>query len=218
MDSKSHHLELIGQLFSQQNCWMIEDLSHRLGYAVISIRRFLKQIGYSRSYSHNGKWYTLQVIPVFNKDGIWLYNDIGFSKHGNLTQTIIHLINKSASGSTARELANKLYYPCHSILTNMYKSKMIDRIKVCAEFSYLSVDNKINQRQLKQLKIQTDKKQFKPLSAETAVFVLVECIKHPQSSLQSIATSVKKKNNIAVSAEDIAQFLKQQGIKKIPNS
>jgi hypothetical protein len=218
MDTQPDRFELIGQLFSQQNCWMIEDLSHRIGSAVISIRRYLKQIGYFRSYSHNGKWYTLQTIPVFNKDGIWLYNDIGFSKHGNLTQTIIHLINQSASGSTAKQLANKLFYPCHSILTNMYKSNLIERIKVSTQFSYLSVDHKIYQRQLKELKIQTDKKQFKPLSSEAAVFVLVEFVKHPQASFQSIAASVKKKNNISVSPEDIDQFFQLQGIKKMPGS
>jgi hypothetical protein len=45
------------KLFHRRKCWMLAELAHALGYALISVRRFLNQIGYFRSYTHNGKWY-----------------------------------------------------------------------------------------------------------------------------------------------------------------
>ena len=39
---------------------MLADLARSLDYALISVRRLLKQIGYIRSYTHNGKWYTFE--------------------------------------------------------------------------------------------------------------------------------------------------------------
>jgi hypothetical protein len=206
-------LQRMRALFSRQRCWMIDDISNQLGYAVISIRRFLKQIGYFRSFTHNGKWYTLRSIPAFNKDGIWIYEDIGFSKHGNLTQTITHIINRSPQGCTAKELAGKLHYSCYAVLTNMYKGKMIDRVKLTGEFSYISIDDKINLRQLERLKMA---KTPQPISAETAVFVLVEFIKDPQLSFKDISARLKRNRNITVSPKDIDQFFQKHGIKKNP--
>lgn len=218
MGTQPPPLELLVELFSHEKCWMIDDISKNLGYAVISIRRFLKQIGYFRSFTHNGKWYTLQSIPHFNKDGIWLHEDIAFSKHGNLTRTIIHMINKSPQGCTAKHLADKLHYSCHAVLTNMYKARLIDRVKFTHEFSYLSTNDKINRQQYERLKIQRVKRTLQPLSAETAVLVLVEYIKEPQLSFQNIAARLKQNKNITVLAEDIARFFQQHGIKKMPDS
>src|ERR1017187_5466015 len=60
----SHRLE---KLFHRRKCWMLDQLAESLGYALISVRRFLQQIGYCRSYTHNGKWYTLQDSPNFDR-------------------------------------------------------------------------------------------------------------------------------------------------------
>jgi len=217
-----HHqpqpIDLLSELFDKQKCWLIHDIASILGYAVISVRRFLKQIGYYRSFSHNGKWYTLHSIPVFSREGFWFYQDIGFSKHGNLTQTIVYLINKSQQGLTAKELGDKLNFSCHAVLTGMYKENLIDRAKFGAGFSYLSIDDRICSRQKHRAQIQVIKKPLEILSAEAAVFVLVEFIKDPHVSLQEIATKVRKNRNITVLPEDILRFFEQHGIKKTPDS
>ena len=65
----------LAELFKQEKCYTINQLSGRLNYSLISIRRFLKVIGYYTSFTHNSKWYTLRSIPSFNKNGIWFYQD-----------------------------------------------------------------------------------------------------------------------------------------------
>ncbi len=210
-------IERLGQLFEQKKCWMIDELSNTWGYAVISIRRFLKQIKYYRSYSHNGKWYTLRAIPRFNRNGIWRYQKIGFSSHGNLTQTIVFLINKSKKGITAKQLADKLYYTCHAVLTNMYKAQLIDRVKHRGEFVYLSTDDKPSRRQRRRLEAYETKKALQSFNAQTAVFILVAFIKNPQWSYQQIAAQLKYSKNIVVRPEGIERFFERHGIKKMPD-
>ena len=56
--------ERLEKLFRRRKCWMLDQLAQTLGYALISVRRFLKQIGYFRSYTDNGKWYTLHDSPL----------------------------------------------------------------------------------------------------------------------------------------------------------
>ena len=103
--------ERLASLFDQKKCWTIEQLTHSLPYSTISIRRFLKDIGYYSSFTHNSMWYTLHSIPAFNRRGLWFYQDIGFSKHGNLKQTILNFVNKSPHGLTAKELFEILLIP-----------------------------------------------------------------------------------------------------------
>ena len=91
-------------LFAEQPCWMIEPLAAQLRYSIPSVRRFLVQTAYHSSFTHNGGWYTLRSIPQFNKDDLWFYNDIGFSKIGSLTSTLTHLAQRSPSGLTAEQL------------------------------------------------------------------------------------------------------------------
>lgn len=50
---------------------MLAQLAQTLGYSPFSVRPFLKQIGYFRSYTENGKWYTLRDTPQFDQDGLW---------------------------------------------------------------------------------------------------------------------------------------------------
>ncbi len=50
----------LAELFKRKKCYTIEQLSQRLNYSLISIRRFLKVIGYYTSFTHNSKWYMLR--------------------------------------------------------------------------------------------------------------------------------------------------------------
>jgi hypothetical protein len=100
--------ERLLKLFYRRPCWMLADLAHSLDRALISVRRLLKQIGYFRSYTDNGKWYTLRDTPQFNREGIWHHKQIGFSKHGSLIATIGYLVARSASGLSARDLGQSV--------------------------------------------------------------------------------------------------------------
>ncbi len=203
-------------LFDQKKCWTIEELTHSLNYSTISIRRFLKNIGYYSSFTHNSMWYTLHSIPSFNKRGLWFYQDIGFSKHGNLKQTILNFVSKSTQGLAAKELFEILLIPCHPVLNQMYNKNQIDRFNTQRGFVYLSIDDKKRQRQLDRLQSQLMKaKQPESLNAQAAIYVLVEYIRHPEASIAELSKAVEKRE-VKASPEAITMLFKEHDLKKTP--
>ena len=204
------------QLFDQEKCWTIEGLTRSLNYSTISIRRFLKDIGYYSSFTHNSMWYTLHTVPLFDKRGVWFYQEIGFSKHGNLKQTIVNFVNKSPQGLTAKEIFDILLVPCHPVLNQMYKKKQIDRFSTQRGFVYLSFDDKKRQRQFNRLQLKLiPAKKFQPLTPQAAVYVLVEFIKRPDASFVDLSKAVEKRG-VRASPETIAMLFKEHDLKKTP--
>lgn len=202
------------KLFRRRKCWVLADLAKTLDYALITVRRLLKQVGYFRSYTHNGKWYTLQAAPKFNPEGIWLHRKIGFSKRGSLTATITGLVKQSSAGLSARDLAEKLQHPCHAVLSILHKNSVLDRVKVGGEFRYLCPELPINHRQREQSAVQDPQSPLRVLSTQTALFVLVEHIKNPGLSFEQMATNVGNQRNITVAAESIDRFFAEHDLKK----
>jgi hypothetical protein len=202
------------KLFHRRKCWTLAELAQELDYAPISVRRFLNQIGYSRSYTHNGKWYTLRDSPQFDPEGLWHYRGIGFSKLGSLTATITHLVSRSPIGLSARELAQKLQHPCRAVVTIMHQDAQLDRIKLRGGFRYLSTAQPTNHRQRAQAVVEQAPSSATALSTQTAVLVLVEHIKNPGLSFEQIAKNVQKQRAITVAAESIRRFFEDHGLKK----
>jgi hypothetical protein len=214
MKAKAKPYDQLRELFSQQSCWTMDQLMRSLNYSAISIRRFLKQIDYVSSFTHNSKWYTLSSILDFDKNGICFFNAIGFSRHGNLKQSIIHFIDKSPQGLSAKRLAGILSIPCHAVLNHMYKSGAIERFKGTSGFVYLSAVPGKKQRQLTRLEsVQQMDNTHQELSAHSAVYVLVEYIKQPQASFAELSNAVAKKQIIAT-PQSIARFFETHDLKK----
>lgn len=203
------------ELFDQEKCYTIDQLHYSMNYSLISIRRFLKEIGYFSSFTHNSKWYTLKTIPSFSKNGIWFYRDIGFSKHGNLNQTILHFVDRSKQGLTAKEVFNILSVPCHSVLNQIYKKKRVDRFNTHEGFHYLSMIEKKKRMQLMRLQTLAPPKSIERLIPQTAVYVLVESIKNPEASLLELSMAVEKRG-VKAPQEAIAQLFKDHDLKKNP--
>lgn len=202
------------KLFAKNQVWTLRLLAEQLNYSEISVRRFLKRIGYVRSYTHNGKFYTLHTIAQFNSQGIWRHEQTGFSRHGTLIQTINHLIHKSPMGLSAAELASILDSPCQSFLSNQHKAGKLDRIKPGPEYIYLAKDSKTNHRQRDLLNKRFAREDQQSLTAEQAVFVLVRFIQNPSLSFKQLARLLRRHCQAAVSAECIEAFFQKHRIKK----
>jgi len=207
------------KLFHRRKCWMLDQLAEALGYALISVRRFLKQIGYFRSYTHNGKWYTLRDSPQFNRDGLWHHKRIGFSRHGSLTATIGYLVGRSPAGLSARELTQKLEHPCHAVLTQLHKAGQLDRLQIAGQFRYLATEQELNRRQREQAAASVPAPSpTTSLSTQAAVWVLVQYIKNPGLSFEQIAARLHEQRELAVAPESIQRFFEEHDLKKTPEA
>ena len=209
----THRLE---KLFHRRKCWMLAELAQALDYAPITVRRLLHQIGYFRSYTHNGKWYTLRASPQFNRQGLWHYRAKGFSKQGSLTATITHLVGRSPTGLSARELAGELQHPCLAVLSILHKGGALDRIKVGGEFRYLSLQEQVNRQQRERLVLKAPPGPTTWLSTPAAVLVLVEHLKHPDLSFEQLAVHLQQQRQLTVTAESIRGFFTEHDLKKTP--
>jgi hypothetical protein len=213
MSTKIEPKEQLKQLFVQRSCWILAELALALDYALISVRRFLGQVGYFRSYTHNGKWYTLRSTPRFNRDGLWHHEDIGFSRHGSLTATIGQLVRRSSAGLSARELGEKLQHPCLPVLTHLYQDHVLDRVQVQGEFRYLAIEGTLNAQQREVALAATLPNPGAVLNTQAAVLVLVAYIKQPELSFEALAAGLQIQGH-AASAESIQRFFTEHDLKK----
>lgn len=199
------------KLFHKEKCVTIQDISQALDYSGRSVQRLLKKLGYYSSFTHNGKWYTLEQIPEFDENGLWFYQGIGFSKLRDLAATINYLVDNSAKGLTASELSGILSSSCPPILNKMYKARKINRVKATRNFVYISINSAIKKRQLNNL----DKAAIlQHLSNSDKIIILAEHIRSPNSTCRELALQVKKKNRINCSAEMIKNLFVQLGLEK----
>ena len=206
-------MEQLRELFTHRKCWMIDPLAASMEYSAVSVRRLLRQVGYFRSYTHNGRWYTLATIPTFNRDGIWMHEEIAFSKHGDMFKTIARLLDKSPRGLSARELSETLHHPCQAVLTHLHKTDRIERVHGAGAFVYLSSHPATRRRQEKALPV-VSASEYRSLAAEAAIFVLVDYIHNPARSPKELARGLKKRRGITVSPQAIESFFAEHGIKK----
>ncbi len=191
---------------------MIEPLATELKYSIPSVRRFLTAVGYYSSFTHNGKWYTLCSIPSFNRDGLWFHHEIGFSRAGSLTKTLIALTANSHAGVTAEQLGEKLHCRCHTILVQLYRKKKLQRQKRERSFIYLAADPRTVARQRQAISMQSA--QIQQLPAEIAVLVLVEFIRNPKSGFAQLAREIKRSRKVTVKIAQIEQLFQQYALKK----
>lgn len=209
-ESKPRHTLL--DLFKKQPCWMIEPLAAEMQYSMPSVRRFLAEAGYYSSFTHNGRWYTLRSIPHFGRDGLWFYQDIGFSRAGSLTNTLIDLITRSPAGKTAEQLGARLGCRCHSILVDLCRRGSLQRQKLGRSYIYLAADPKTAAAQ-RQAMAESEHPEVQ-LPAELAVLILVEFIKNPRKSFKQLAKAISQRKNVTVEAMQIQRLFDRHGLKK----
>lgn len=118
---------IILKKFRSKKVLTIEDLTVLLARSIRTARRFVKEHQIMTSINKNARFYTLPDIPIFDRNGIWQYQDIFFSQYGNLKQTILHLILDSESGLTAIEVGRMVGLADNSPF--MSTLKKIDTIK-----------------------------------------------------------------------------------------
>ena len=207
--NKNQHLV---SLFTQKPCWMIEPLAAQLHYSIPSVRRFLTETGYYSSFTHNGGWYTLRSIPRFGQDELWFYNNIGFSRTGSLTKTLIELTTRSPAGLSAEQLGEKLRCRCHSVLVHLYRQGRLQREKQGRSYLYFAAELQTAAGQRQALARQ--RLQAIQLPAEIAVLLLVEFIRNPESTFDQLAKKIRDSKNVTLNVAQIERFFEQHGLKK----
>jgi len=115
--------------------------------STMTVFRLLKQLEYISSYSHRGKYYSLNEIAEYDSYGIWSHRSVWFSKYGNLVETAKDLIDTSSAGYTAKELENIVHVETKHALLNLFKNRRADRERIGSVLVYFSAEKTLNKRQ-----------------------------------------------------------------------
>ena len=74
----------------------------------------LRQLDYHSSYSHGGRYYTLERMARWDGHGLWAFTGIRFSRHGSLVETIAQLADTAVGGWVSIELEALLGVRVHT--------------------------------------------------------------------------------------------------------
>jgi len=106
----------------------------------MSVFRRLSAVGYLSSYSHAGRFYTLREIPLFDRDGLWCYQGVCFSRQGSLKSTVAHLVDGATAGRTHHELHVRLRVRVHNTLLDLVQERRIGREPLAGQYLYVSAE------------------------------------------------------------------------------
>lgn len=141
MKNKNNDLNALNDLFSSIKIANLDRLKEELNtQSTMTVYRKLKVLGYLTSYSHRGKYYTLQGIPEFDHLGLWSYHSVWFSEYGNLNETIYEFVQSSTAGLSSNELQEILHVEVKQSLLKLFQEKRVDRQKFSGRYIYLSVN------------------------------------------------------------------------------
>lgn len=194
----------------------ISDVSNVLECAVITARRCMKNWNASRSCNQNGKFYTFPEIPSFDDHGLWRYEGVLFSKHGNLVETLIHFIKVSQAGMSGSEMTLLTGLSSNSSIVYQLRDNGHLRIeRVGGRVALFDADKAHFERQRAAREIQQSVSMPK---CEDALMILVELIKRPGIELPQIARTLRDSGR-KVSEASIYKLLEKHGLlKKIPDT
>ena len=180
--------------FKKEKVVTVVLLAAWLSCSVATARRRLKAWRAHTSYNRNGRYYTLPEIADFDDNGLWRYQGVFFSKHGNLKQTLVHLVTHSAQGLSGSELGELLGLQPRSFLSHFRDHPALYREQVMGPWIWFAADPETREKQ-KQTRLArvVDAKDRRMPSDMEAVMILVELIRHPNSSLEQIARQLEPK-------------------------
>lgn len=183
----------------------------------MTVFRRLSGVEYLCSYTHTGRYYTLFDIARFDSDGIWFYDDIGFSQKGSLKKTVAYLVDNSDGGKFHSDLQRQLRVRVHNVLLDLVRSKQIKRTMFEGQFLYLSSDKARSTKQIEQ----RDKLSMRlrripvfitqPMVIEILAEVIRQSKRHPRADQVASALAIR---GLPIAENDVMTVFDQYDIEK----
>ena len=209
------------RLFTQRPVADLTLLSRTLGTdSRMSVFRRLSALGYLSSYTHTGRYYTLTSIPQFDADGLWHWQQVGFSRDGTLKATVQRLAETSEAGCTQRELGARLGVRVHNPLLELVESKRLRRESVQDEYVYLAAERRRAAVQLERRRAMAELEVTVPPALSLEVEVLLEVIhgvKLPEPDAAKLVAALAARG-VRASVAEVTAVLERHDPKKTPRS
>ncbi len=162
-----------------------QDILVALGGASSSTAfRYLQQVPYRSSYSHNARYYTLYEPSRHDRFGLLHHGDVHFSRDGTLKATVRRLIQESEAGFTQRELQELLRVRVQAFLQALLGEREVERERLEGIYHYLHAKPEIGKVQLRCRieRIEAAKESTVVIDDTMAIRVLLVLIRYPGST------------------------------------
>ena len=210
-------LKTVFNLLEDIKVFTLERLVLSLSCSIPTARLKLKQWGAYTSYNQNGRYYAVPTVPRFDNKGLWHYENIYFSRYGNLKTTIVQLVGKSPSGLTGKEIGALVRLDTRSFLHHFRNAGGIQREKPKGVYVYFS-DNPVTYKQQRKSRSKLAHPAGKVFSEADAVVILSALIKHHGICLEEIMALPEIRMH-KISSAAIRDFLEHNGlVKKTPTT
>jgi hypothetical protein len=205
------------QLFKTHRILTINQLQEFLDRSRRTLFRDMSQLASLSSFTHAGKYYTLQSIAQFNSNGLWFFEGVGFSQDGNLKVTLTHNVHTSQTGYTQKELSQLLHLRVHDPLRVLVQEEKIQRhVLPDRIYLYLSHNESKAQQQMEQRR-SLEKVNSDPLpSIDHRIEILAETIRYylkVEWVAQALLPGLHHRG-VSVTSKDIETVLAFYDIKK----
>jgi len=180
-----------------------------------TVFRALSEAGYYASYSHAGRFYTLEHIPDFDSHGIWEHADVLFSKLRTLRCTILHMVGSAPAGHTHAELQVRVHLRVHDTLHDLFTVGQIGRVDLEHERShlYVSAASETAEAQVAERhRIGLEEASAVALPEATVIIeVLLAFIRHPDEDATAVASRLRHRG---LSREHVDRVFAHYGLGK----
>jgi len=212
------YLSALADLYRTRQVALLDDLREALHtQSRTTIFRVLSAADYLTSYSHAGRYYTLKRIPKFDRHGIWLHHGIGFSQHGTLRATVIHLVEISPAGQTHSELQDVLQLRVHDTLRLLIRDHALTRKQSQDAYLYLSSKAKRASAQWAQRQQLAAAAVPEELEPSRVIDVLIDVVRHPSDGAGAVSRRLQALGH-AVTAEQVEAVFTHYELKKTARS
>ena len=210
-------LKNVFSLLEDIKVFTLERLVSSLSCSIPTARLKLKQWGAYTSYNQNGRYYAMSTVPRFDNNGLWHYENIYFSRYGNLKTTIVQLVDRSPYGLTGKDIGALVRLDPRSFLHHFRNAGGIQREKPEGVYVYFS-DNPITYKQQRKSRSKLAHPAGEVFSEADAVVILSALIKHHGICLGEIMALPEIRMH-KISSAAIRDFLEHNGlVKKTPTT
>jgi hypothetical protein len=208
----------IQKLLLKKSAMSVKQLRHEFsGRSRSSLFRDLQKLDLISSYTHTGQYHTLKRTVTFDENGLWFFQDIGFSQCGTLKNTLAQVISDSPAGMTHKEMKALFRIEVQKPLTDLVTTRAVARQLLPNRiYVYLSAgENKAEDQFQHRLSI-SDRPLDMALPPESLrIEILVEVIHAPERTLDTtVLGPLLRQRGVIINDDEIAYVLAYYDIKK----
>ena len=182
-----------------------------------SLYRDLKTLNLISSFTHTGQYHVLNETARFYQNGLWFFQEVGFSQYGTLKKTLVQITSDSLIGMTHKEMKTLFRIEVQKPLTDLVNTNAITRQLLPSRlYVYLSADqNKAEDQLQRRLAISNRTLDITLPPESIRIEILVEVIHAPDRTLDAtVLGPLLRKRGVIIKDEEVSYVLAYYDIKK----